>query len=304
MKRGEGMDRRDFMKFLGMAGALSLSFVMGCDGDDRNFARTVSFGVMTDQHYGDFPDAPSTPRYFRAGVAKVAEAVAEWNARNVSFVVSLGDMVQQTVDDDVSKSRLWADQMYAEFAKFHGPVYLAMGNHDVMEQSKEEFLARSCSAIKEKYYHWDVGKYRFIVLDGDYESDTKEYYLKNFDWKKSWIPALEQTWLMGTLQQARILGREAVVFCHQNFQATSNYDVANHSAIREIFEQSGIVRAVFGGHRHVYSTVCTTRINGIYYAGLNVVVNQPENAYGIVTISEDSVEIKGYGVQRSELLPR
>lgn len=290
-------------EFLGAVGAGAVLLCAGC-GDRGSDSGVVSFGVMTDQHYGDLPDAPATPRYFRAGVAKVAEAVPEWNAQNVSFVVSCGDVVQQTTDDDVSKSRLWASQMYAEFAKFQGPVYLAMGNHDVMEQSKEEFLARSCSAIKEKFYHWDVGRYRFIMLDGDYESDILEYNLKNFDWKKSWITSFEMSWLTETLREAQTLGMEAIVFCHQNFQGTSNYDVQNHAAVREVLEKSGIVRAAFGGHRHVFNTVTTTKINGIYYVGLNVVVNQVDNAYGIVTLSPDGITVKGYGVQRNEALPR
>ena len=64
----------------------------------------VSFSIITDEHYADIADTPT--RFFSAGVKKVEEAVNEWNNQKVDFVVTCGDIVQQSNEKDPARVRL------------------------------------------------------------------------------------------------------------------------------------------------------------------------------------------------------
>ena len=266
--------RRDFL-----AGATAFA-ATGCIGIKPGESPVVRFGFITDCHY-----AAKLPvngnRHYSTALAKMRAFVTAMNAEKADFVLEGGDFKDRGATPAESLANL--DQIEAEFARFNGPRYHVLGNHDHDNLTKEEFLGHisnhNQSAAK-NFYSFDVGNIRFIVLDGCYMHDARPYNRGDFDWKDSIVPADQLAFLKSELASAPGV---CVPILHQQLDAEDATVVRNAARVRRILEKSGKVKCVIQGHRHEGAFRV---VNGIAYYTQKAAVIGPEseNAWSVIEV--------------------
>ena len=299
---------------------------IGVVGSGRAFAgakRPVRFGVVTDSHYSG-RDRWSD-RHYRDSLAKMRQAVDAFNGAGLDFAIELGDMKDMGVAtvkrDGVSvprpKEEVRAEtigflgEIEAEFARFRGPRYHALGNHDMDSISKEDFLAHTANHGEAKgkpHYAFSAGGVRFVVLDACFNADRSPYCCGNFNWTKAYLPDAELEWLDGELAAST---SPVVVFCHQLLdgfsmqrgKGLSGVFVGNWKRAVEIMERRGNVLASIQGHHHRghYSFR-----KGIHYwtmKGMITGAHPPHNSYAVVEVAPDGdIAITGFADCESRTL--
>ena len=290
------MNRRQF--FVGSA-AFGAMGILGCLSPWSAAKRSVRFGVVTDAHYSS--RAKWSDRHYGDSLAKMRQAVDAFNAGGLDFAIELGDLKDMGVKPDRAEALGFLDAIEAEFARFTGPRYHVLGNHDMDCISKEDFLAHAEShgaAKGKRHYSFEVGGVKFVVLDACFNKDMTPYRCGNFDWTKAFVPEEELSWFDEELKAATT---SVVVFCHQlldGFSADAGLGgvfVGNWKRVVEIMEKSGKVLASIQGHHHRghYSFR-----NGIHYWTMKAMIsgaNPPHNSYAIVEVSpEGTVSVNGF----------
>ena len=287
------VDRRDFLK----ASAAAL-FGLAL-GDRWRLAAEDSlpagwrFGLVTDPHYADAD--PKGTRFYRESIGKMREAVDRLRAERVAFLAELGDIKDMAPGEAETRTLSHLVAIEREFQRFGGPAYHVLGNHDMDNLSKVQVLAHitnSRIAAGRSYYAFSHGGIRFVTVDTNFMHDGRDYDHGNFDWRDIHLPPPELDWLRSELAAA---AGPVIIFGHQRFDGDGVVQMVNRAEVREVFEDSGKVLAVFQGHDHkgAYSL-----INGIHYYTLRAVIegSGPENnAYAVVDVHRDlALTVTGY----------
>jgi alkaline phosphatase len=316
------MRRRTFIQTLLAGGAAASSF----SGDGADESPCVRFGVVTDSHYAEKDKAvwSSSARHYRDSLPKMRQAVDAFNAAELDFIIELGDMkdmgaewrgsgetkTRRPAEELQAEAIRFLDAIEAEFARFKGPRYHVLGNHDMDCISKEDFLAHTRNhgdAAGKTHYAFEVKGVKFIVLDGNFNADRTPYCRGNFDWTKAFIPDDQLAWLEGELKRSRTL--PTVVFCHQLSDRFSGVSPAiclgNADKVVGILERNRQVRAVIQGHHHSGNYSCR---RNIHYWTMKAMIEKPfpaHNSYAIVEINRrGDIRIEGFADCEKRLLPR
>ena len=217
--------------------------------------QAVRFAIISDIHQDIMPDAEERLKKF---------LMAATRAR-VDFIIDLGDFCF------VKKENRYISNL---FNSFQGEKYHALGNHDMDNCTKMEYM--QFVGMKERYYSFDRGDFRFIVLDPNHlYVDGKyipyqhgNYYIDSK--KRAFIDPAQLEWLERTVNNS---SKRCILFSHQSLENT----VGNREEVRAILEkanqQAGYrkVVAAFSGHDHTnYERV----IHGITYIQINSASNQ------------------------------
>ncbi len=185
-------------------------------------------------------------------------------------------------------------------SEFEGPIHHVIGNHDVYDLSKEEYLAGV--GAESTYYSFDIGAYHVVILDAQFTKDGADY--GHVSWMvQGTIPEEELEWLRNDLAAT---DKPAIVCVHQpldvDYSLTAGGPtVWNSVAAREVLASSGKVIAVFQGHTHDsgYSL-----IDGIHYVTIAGMVDHGEPtppSWAQVTLdpAARTIGIEGFGLQDS-----
>ena len=197
----------------------------------------VRFGVVTDLHYADID--PIGARTYRESDDKLAECVQVMNAKDVTFLIELGDFKDQDKTPDETRTLGYLQKIESVFAGFKGPRYHVIGNHDTDSLSKTQFLAAAPNAgiaPNATRYTFVSGGVRFVVLDASHKADGTDYDHGNFEWSDSNVDAPQIEWLAKTLAASR---EPVIVFVHQQLDGTGAYYVKNAPQVREALETIG-----------------------------------------------------------------
>lgn len=218
-----------------------------------------------------------------------------WNDAAADFAIMAGDFIDHT-GNNATMALADLATMDAAYAVFSGDRYYVFGNHENDQLTKAQFIANT--AMPAAHYSFDKNGVHFVVLDGNYrsDSDADPYAPGNYAWNVNYVPPNQRTWLTADLAGTAL---PVVVFCHYRLDTTGDYALNNASAVRSILEASGKVIAVFTGHNHIN---VLTKINSIPYCCMMAATEGafPQNAYALVSVLEDeSVVIRGAGAQWS-----
>ncbi len=269
------------------------------DSNDVNAVETTiaHFGMVADLHYAERPSLPDDPgqRCFNDAPLKLRDCIDEMNARKVDFLIELGDFKDMMPTKEATLKCL--DDIEKAFTRFNGPRYHVLGNHETDCITKSEFLAHISNAGQKKplaHYSFSVGNVTFIVLDANYTSKMEDYSPGNFDFRDSNVPPDQVEWQKGVLASAP---GPVIVFAHELIDPACPdvFRIKNAAELREIFEKSGKVRAVFTGHHHVGHSAVH---NGIFYYTLRAMAQDayPENnSYAEVTLYDSGrIVVQGF----------
>ncbi|UCD50974.1 MAG: metallophosphoesterase [Phycisphaerales bacterium] len=210
-------------------------------GRDTLSQKPVRFGICADVHKDIMHDADERLRAFIDGM----------NRRQVDFIIQLGDFCRPYARNDGFMS-IWRS--------FKGPGYHVLGNHDMDGGFAREQTA-AYYEMPARYYTFDRGGFRFIVLDGNDQADPPQPGYARY------LGAEQRQWLR---RQLKATDRPVVIFSHQSLETVGG--VENAAAIRTILENANRtagkakVIACFSGHHHIDHH---RRINGIDYIQIN-----------------------------------
>ncbi len=259
-------------------------------------APLLRIGMMTDLHYADKP--PTKTRFYREALGKLDEAVEHFNREKPTFVIELGDLIDQA--DSVETETTWLQTIEKRYSRLAMPRHYVLGNHCVTTLTKREF-AQHTGASAQPHYSWEVQGITFVVLDACYRDDGIAYERNNFTWQNSFIPEAEQRWLETTLQEAK---GPVVVFAHQRLDNDAHHAIRNAPAIRAILEKSRKVTAVFQGHSHKNDY---QHINGIHFTTLVAMIEgtgAENNGYTLLDVfSDGALHLHGFRRQQERALP-
>ena len=197
-------------------------------------APQLKIGLMNDLHYDGSVQA----------LNRLYESVTALNQGGTELLVVLGDLLDS--DGEGNALRLLRE-VSALCDAFKGTVRYMPGNHDLDHLSKEQFFSALGQPVDSAAFAFKHGGVDLICMDGNFSPNGSEYDHGNFDWKESFVPAEQLTWLKTRLTAAN---RPVIILTHQRLDIAGVHSVRNHEAVQQVIRQSGKVAAVFQGHQH------------------------------------------------------
>lgn len=164
--------------------------------------------------------------------------------------------------------------------------------------------------MTEGYYRVDLANWRLIILDGDdlsfiapqnkeqkkernamVEELYERFHLNGMPWNGG-IGRKQIKWLELQLDESEQTHYNVIVFCHFPLVSSGNHNLFNNQELIDILTQYPCVKAYFCGHYHAGNYQIK---NGIHFVNFKGMVDTPLNAFSVVTLTSDSILIKGYG---------
>ncbi len=268
-------------------------------------AAPIHVAVVTDIHVHD-TNSPAEGKVMTDYADRIAAFVDAANAWPADVAIELGDLVNGAFVlgpgyGDPTRIAQLLDDAVASFAGLQCPLYYVVGNHDLYDLSKAEFLAATGGDAT--YYSFDLGGFHFAILDAEYNDPNESDYDHVFMRVKCRIPVQELDWLRNDLAGTQL---PTIVCIHQpldsEFDANAGGPpVVNNAEVQSLLSESGVVVAVFQGHVHenVY-----TEIDGIHYITFAAMVDHtdpvpPTWAQVALDADQRTISIEGFGLQDS-----
>lgn len=248
----------------------SLFLAVGIGGaipaDSDAASAPLRIGIFTDLHAHDL-DSPAERKVMTNYAERLSAFVTAMNAWPADLVIELGDFVNGWavlgVDHlgDPFRIPQILEAAEAVYARFNGPRYHVLGNHDVYNLSKEEYLERV--NITSTYYSFDAGAYFFVVLDAQYDKEGNDH-ASIYAGVRGFIPQPQLDWLAEVLAAT---DKPTIVCIHQRLDddfdlLAGGPEILNNKEVQAILRDSGVVITVFQGHEHANAY---SLIDGIHY---------------------------------------
>jgi alkaline phosphatase len=284
-----------FRTFILLLAALSL----GAFAESSEQVGLLQIGIVTDVHAHDL-DSPLEGKMMTSYPERLGAFVNAMNAWPADLVIELGDFVNGWVvlgiePGDPYRIPQILEEAEAIYSRFDGPRHHVIGNHDLYNLSKEEYLERV--NITTTYYSFDAGGYHVVILDVQYDEEGNDLAY-TYTGVRGFVPTTEMEWLQEDLAAT---DRPTIVCVHQMLDTEPTEAgwtlIGNAVEVRALLTESGVVIAVFQGHDHSnrYSL-----IDGIPYITFKALVDQgtpPSWAYVTLDSTSRTITIKGEGDQ-------
>jgi len=265
----------------------------------------VRLGIVADVHAHD-TESPVEHKVMTNYPERLTAFVNAMNAWPADLVIELGDFVNGAFvlgaeyGDPTRIARI-LDEAVAILSRVECPVHYVLGNHDMYDLAKDEFLA--AVGADEKYYSFDFGGFHFVILDAEYNDPEQDDYDHVFMRVKCRIPQHELDWLANDLARTDL---PTIVSVHQPFDSEFDANaggppVVNNAEVRQVLSESGVVIAVFQGHDHENRYA---EIDGIHYVTFAAMVDHTEPtpptwAQVTLDLATRTITIEGFGLQSS-----
>lgn len=276
----------------------------------RNEAKPVfSFGVIADIQYCEC--VPLGTRFYSNSLNKLEDSIRDFNARDMSFVIQLGDLIDKDIES--------IESVLTVLNKIKAKKYNVLGNHDYNVDDEEKENVPEKIGLVSRYYEFISNGWRMIVLDGNDLSfytpkesrerieETKKLFqrikdrgaINAHDWNGG-LGSQQIYWLKDILKQSSISGEKVLVFCHFPVYPSREENLWNDIELIELLESYPCVVALFSGHYHSGNYA---KKRGIHYLTLQgMVETENSNAYSIVEVYTDHLKVLGFGREPSRIL--
>ena len=269
------------------------------------------FGVVADPQYADLEPNLTLNRYPANSLAKLREAIEEFNRHELAFVVTLGDIID----------REWKsfDAILPVYETLRHPKHFLLGNHDFAIAPVHLNAVSARVGMQSAYYDFGHAGYRFIVLDGneisvfappegDPRRDEARALMKALEASgatngQRWNAAIGSTqydWLVARLQQAKTAGEKVIVMNHYPIFPDDSHNALNSDRMLALLAEHDHVIAYLNGHNHAGNFGA---VDGTYFVNFKGMVDtEDSNAYAIVSVYEDRLDVTGFGRETSRSL--
>ena len=97
------------------------------------------------------------------------------------------------------------------------------------------------------------------------------------------------------LETAEEKGEKIILFCHFPVYPTDPHNLWNAEEVISILEEFSCVKAYINGHNHKGKY---GQKNGIHFITLRGMVETETNAYSIIRVAENCLDLNGYGREK------
>jgi len=275
------------------------------------FSQSIRIGLIADCQYCECEYSERWNNDYQQGLPRLIEAVDTFNNQNVDLAFHLGDFIDRDF-----KSFNEVSPIFEKLTMAH---YHVLGNHDFsVADSLRTSVPKVLGLNKHPYYSIKKDNWVFIVLDGTdislYRSNDSSYLIMseltrqhyeelNRAQAKPWNGAVSSeqiNWLETQLQKADKRGKNVIIFCHFPILPEGDANLWNDVELVSILEKHSSVKAFINGHHHPGNYVV---INGIHYLTLQAMVrSKDKNAFAIITVKNNQIEVNGFGREPNRIL--
>ncbi len=263
----------------------------------------IKIGLLADVQYCDCPTAGT--RNYRLSLGKIEEAVRELVKQNVDLTVLLGDVIDRGPES--------FGPVYERLRPLGREVVIVQGNHDLTEGERRK--AKGERRILRRQEVKIMGDVRMLFLNAMVNSmeawpeGSKEHNigLETYNRLKSegapnaqeWNGGLGEKqlrWIRHQVKKSNRHHQPLLLFCHMPALPGDAHSLWDTPQLLEILKEADKQVLYLCGHKHSGGddTVGNVRI-----LNLKGMVEGTTNAFGILSIYPDRIELKGYGVQGS-----
>ncbi len=199
------------------------------------------------------------------------------------------------------------------------PKYHVLGNHEFSVGQEQKSAVLDKLSLEHPYYDMSIKGWRFVILDGNdistyREPKNSESYrnakakfeelqdqgLPNAQKFNGALSDQQMSWLKNALNQACQAGEKVILFCHHPVFPKNSNTLWNDTEVMNLIESNDCVVAYINGH---YPPGNYEEQNGIHYLTLRGMVDTPnKNAFAIIEVYPDRLEVVGYGRELSRTL--
>jgi len=284
----------------------TILFILGIT-TTQTLSAQFKIGVFADCQYCDCET--KGVRYYRNSLSKLNECITDFNARPLDFVIGLGDLI----DNNFSSYKT----VNQELGKLDTEIFQVTGNHDFAVDKKDLNKVPEALNLKNTYYTFTHKGWQFIFLDGNKISiqsndkktveqaekilaELKEDKQPNaYDWNGG-VGQKQIKWLDKQLKAAANKNLKVAIFCHYPVLPHEAHTLWDSQAILETISNYHCVKAWINGHNHAGGYAYE---NGIHFITMKGMVDtESENAYSVLSFSEDEIKIEGFGRDISRTL--
>ncbi|WP_165214467.1 metallophosphoesterase [Affinirhizobium pseudoryzae] len=272
----------------------------------------LRFGIIADPQYADRDPNPVLNRHFRGSLAKLSEAVATFEGEDLSFVMTLGDLIDRGWESFEAPLSIYQRSR-------HECLFLP-GNHDFLVEPDRIAFVHAALGMPAPYYSFARSGIRFLVIDGCEESlfstaaDPGRHALASarlaalkakgaenaMDWNAG-ISDRQFAWIAGQLEAARALGQKVIVMGHYPLHPATDHCLWDAEQLADLLAASPQVIAYLCGHDHRGGL---GRAGTCWFVTFKGMVDTPsDNAFAWVDLYADRLEIRGFGREQSRSLP-
>ncbi|MBB3135737.1 3',5'-cyclic AMP phosphodiesterase CpdA [Rhizobium pisi] len=270
------------------------------------------FGIIADPQYAAIAPHAAMDRYYANSLAKVAEAIEVFNGEELSFVMTLGDVIDRSFAS--------FDDILPVYEKLRHEALFLLGNHDFSVSSGHLSEVATRLGMPSPYYSFSRHGWRFIMLDGNEVSTfappeghphralaaemLAELQARGARNAHPWNAALSDkqfTWLSDEIASAAAAEEKVIVMNHYPVHPPSEHGMWDSERIVALLASQGNVVAYLNGHDHVGNYGVAGACHFVNFKG--VVDTESENAFAIVEVHADRIEIRGFGREESRTLP-
>lgn len=260
----------------------------------------LRFGVVADPQYAAREPHVGMNRHYARSLAKLSAAVEVFNGEELSFVITLDDILPV-------------------YDRLRHENFFLLGNHDFSVAADRLADVAARVGLASTYYSFARQGWRFIVLDGNEVStfappeghpyrDIAARRLAELraagainaqEWNA--MPSDEQVaWLSDQINKARAAGERVIVMNHYPVYPPNAHDSWDRERIITLLTAHEHVAAYFSGHNHAGNFGTLEGCHFLNFKGM--VDTETENTLAIVEIWADRIEVHGFGREDSRTL--
>jgi hypothetical protein len=270
----------------------------------------VRFGVIADPQYAPAP--PQNTRYYANTLWKLSEAVAAFNALDLNFVVTLGDIIDRHVESYL--------HILPIYQRLEHDNWFVLGNHEYSVAQDYVLTVPAYLGMAARYYDRVVNGVRFIILDGNDLSlfanpagtprhaasvaMYDELRAANAANAQNWNGGLSDAqlaWLRDRLEAAKAAGEPVIVMGHYPLHPEDKHNLWNDQDVTGLLGEFDHVMAYLNGHNHAGHYGARDGIHYVTFEGM--VETATETAYALVEVYLDRIVIDGVGRVTDRELP-
>lgn len=269
------------------------------------------FGIIADPQYAAIAPNAAMDRYYANSLAKLAEAIEVFNGEELSFVMTLGDLI-----DGIWES---FDDILPVYEKLRHENLFLLGNHDFAVPAEHLASVSARVGLPSPYYAFSCRGWRFVVLNGNEVStsappDGHPYRelaaerlaalaatgaINAHRWNAS-LSDEQFAWLAAQLDAAEAARERVIVMNHYPVYPPNEHDMWDRERIIDLISGHDNAVAYFCGHNHVGNYGKTGGCHFVNFKGM--VDTETENTFAIVEVFEGRLEIRGFGREESRTL--
>jgi 3',5'-cyclic AMP phosphodiesterase CpdA len=269
-------------------------------------------GIIADPQYDDRDPDLALDRHFREVPARLEQAIAHFDTLPLDAVIVLGDLI---------------DRGFENFAKVLGilersrhPRILLPGNHDFLVSPDRLSEIHATLGMPSPYYGAKLNGVRILVTDGNEislfssppgdprhaEAETRLSVLKaagaaNAQTWNAGISAAQEAWIGARLREAGDAGEPVLLLGHYPIHPPSDHNLWNGERLADLIASSPASIAYLCGHQHASNYARLGHAHFVNFCGM--VDTSGSNAFAVLTLFGDRIEIEGFGREQSRSLP-